>query len=107
MSQNPISERQQFWLDHIRAAVNGEQTQAEYARSHGLKVKDLYQWKTMLTRRGHTIDEQAPSNFVSVKATPSASFNLVLANGVRVETTGPLDEQQIKALLTHASQIPC
>lgn len=38
MSQNPISERQQFWLDHIRAAVNGEQSQAEYARAHGLKV---------------------------------------------------------------------
>lgn len=107
MSQPPISERQQFWLEHVQAAVHSDHSQAEYARTHGLKVKDLYQWKTLLTRRGFTFDEQPPSGFVSVRSSPAAALTLVLPNGVRLEATGALDEQQIKILLTQASQIPC
>lgn len=66
MSQPPISERQQYWLEHVCAAVNSDHSQAEYARTHGLKVRDLYQWKTLLTRRGFSFDQQK-----AVQATPT------------------------------------
>jgi len=91
----------------VRAAVNSDHSQAEYARTHGLKVKDLYQWKTLLTRRGFSFDEPMPSGFVSVTSAPPASLTLVLPNGVRLEAAGVLDEQQIRILLTQASQISC
>ncbi len=52
MSKAVITERQQYWLDHIRAADAFDGTLVEYAKAEGLKVKDLYQWKTVLIRRG-------------------------------------------------------
>jgi hypothetical protein len=52
MSDTTITERQQFWLDHFHAADTFDGSLAEYARSAGLKPKELYQWKTLLVRRG-------------------------------------------------------
>jgi len=42
MSDTPITQRQQYWLDHIRAAEDFEGSIADYARSEGLKPKELY-----------------------------------------------------------------
>ena len=47
-----ITKHQQHWLDHINAAEASAGTLVAYAATHKLKVKDLYQWKTALTRRG-------------------------------------------------------
>ena len=52
MSKAVITERQQYWLDHIRAADAFDGSLVEYAKAEGMKVKDLYQWKTVLIRRG-------------------------------------------------------
>jgi len=52
MSDTPITERQQYWLDHIRAAEAFDGSVADYARSEGLKPKELYSWKGILARRG-------------------------------------------------------
>ena len=52
MSDTPITERQQHWLDHIRAADAFDGSIADYARSEGLKPKELYSWKGILARRG-------------------------------------------------------
>ena len=42
MSDTPITDRQQYWLDHIRAADAFDGSIADYARSAGLKPKELY-----------------------------------------------------------------
>ncbi len=42
MSKAVITERQQYWLDHIRAADAFDGTLVEYAKAEGMKVKDLY-----------------------------------------------------------------
>ena len=52
MSDVTITERQQYWLDHIRAAAAFDGNLAEYARSAGLKPKELYSWKGILRSRG-------------------------------------------------------
>ena len=52
MSDTPITERQQYWLDHIRAADAFDGSIADYARSEGLKPKELYSWKGILVSRG-------------------------------------------------------
>jgi hypothetical protein len=51
MSDTPITERQQYWLDHIRAADAFDGSIADYARSEDLKPKELYSWKGILDRR--------------------------------------------------------
>ncbi len=70
MSDVAITERQQYWLDHIRASSAFDGTLAEYARSTGLKSKELYSWKGILRSRG-LLDPPAassPSGFVRVVA---------------------------------------
>ena len=51
MSDKPITERQQHWLDHLKNAEAQDVTLVAYAKANDLKVKDLYQWKTNLAQR--------------------------------------------------------
>ena len=44
MAKIELTGRQQYCLDHIRAASATNGTAVEYANAHDLKVKDLYQW---------------------------------------------------------------
>lgn len=52
MSATELAERQQYWLDQVRAAEAHEESIAAYAYAEGLTPKELYEWKTTLTRRG-------------------------------------------------------
>ena len=52
MNQPSITERQQQWRDHILAAASFDGTIVDYAKANNLKTKDIYQWKTLLTKRG-------------------------------------------------------
>ena len=86
MSDTPITERQQHWLDHIQAAETFDGSIADYARSEGLKPKELYQWKTLLSKRGLLNDAAAAATdtgFVRVIAPARPlGMSLVLPNGV-------------------------
>lgn len=107
MSESTITERQQYWLDQIRAANAFEGSIADYARAEGLTPKELYQWKTILTRRGLLPAKKIRSDFVPVATKPvrSGVVSLVLPNGVRVEFDGELRSEQIHSLVTAASQL--
>ena len=108
MSDSPITERQQFWLDHIQAADVFDGSVADYARAHELTPKELYQWKTILTRRGLLPGKKRGSDFVQVM-TPSpvssTGVSLVLPNGVRLEFGGELGSEQMHSLVTAASRL--
>lgn len=109
MSDIAITERQQYWLDHIRAAAAFDGNLAEYARSAGLKPKELYSWKGILGSRG-LLDEAATpraSGFVRVIAPARPSgVSLVLPNGVRLDCHGELGPEQLEAMILAASRLP-
>jgi hypothetical protein len=52
MSDIPITECHQRWLEHIQAAEAFDGSIGDYARSEGLKPKELYFWRGILARRG-------------------------------------------------------
>ncbi|KUJ78769.1 hypothetical protein AWR36_015840 [Microbulbifer flavimaris] len=109
MRDATITERQQHWLDHIRAADAFDGSIADYARSEGLKPKELYSWKGILARRGLLGAEAAAESktgFVRVIA-PSRplAMSLVLPNGVRLEWHGELGPEQLEALVLTASRL--
>ena len=108
MSNPPITERQQYWLDHIRAAKDFDGSIADYARSEGLTPKVLYSWKGILARRGLLDRPPADTNggFVRVIApTRPLGMSLVLPNGVRLEWHGALGPEQLEALALTASRL--
>jgi len=108
MSALPITERQQFWLDHLRSAEVFDGSVADYARAHELTPKELYQWKTILTRRGLLPGKKRGSDFVQV-VTPCpvspTGVSLVLPNGVRLEFGGELRSEQMHSLVEAASRL--
>ena len=66
MVKSAITARQQYWLDHVNAAQASGGSLIQYAEANDLKVKDLYQWKTSLIKRGHL--EKPASGFVAVSS---------------------------------------
>ena len=110
MSATSITERQQYWLDPIRAAEDFDGSIADYARSEGLKPKERYAWKGILTRRGLLNDKAAvneSAGFVRVIAPARPlDMSLVLKNGVRLEWHGDLGSEPLDALVTSASRLP-
>jgi hypothetical protein len=104
-----LTERQQHWLDHIQAAEAFDGSVADYARSEGLKPKELYSWKGILARRGLLGDAVTDDNSggfvcVIVPARPMG-MSLVLKNGIRLEWHSDLGPEQLEALLLTASRL--
>ena len=104
-----ITKRQQQWLDHINAADASDGSLVAYAAAHKLKVKDLYQWKTVLSRRGLLPKQSAKSSFVPVTIppvpTPCTSCHITLPNGVRLQFTGDLNSTSLREIMTAASRL--
>lgn len=98
VANTPITERQRFWRDHVLAAAAYSGTIVEYAKAQNLKTKDIYQWKTSLTKRGlmDNDENEIKSDFVAVTQIPaeqeiqekgkeSVKLRLTLSCGTRIE----------------------
>ena len=96
MTNKAITDRQSYWLKHIKAVDTGSASTVDYANTHSLKVKDLYQWNTKLLKLGFYKLDQSASDFVAVKPiavvaeqTPVPSKRsqcaLVFPGGIRFE----------------------
>ena len=57
-----LTERQQYWLKHIRACDDARQTSIDYAKAHGLKVKSLYSARKALAEKGALPPAPPPVN---------------------------------------------
>lgn len=101
MRDTPITGQKQEWLNHIRAADTFDGSIADYARSEGLKPKELDSWKEILARRGLLGDPPAENSvgFVRVIA-PSRPLGvrLMLPNVVRLEWHGDMRPDQLEAM---------
>ena len=106
MAESAVTRRQQYWLDHIKAADASDGTLVEYAKAQGMKVKVLYQWKTVLARRGLLAAKKASPAFVAVQSPRRLSnCRIVLPNGTQVHFEGELVAATIRDILTSASRL--
>ena len=104
----PITERQQYWLDHLNHATANGNSLIEYARLHELKAKDLYAWKTRLINLGHlpASHKRKQRGFVPVVPVAKlASATLVMPNGFRLELQGSVDRALLQDLMNAARQV--
>lgn len=106
MAESAVTKRQQYWLDHIKAADASDGTLVEYAKAQGMKVKVLYQWKTVLVRRGLLAAKQASPGFVAVQRPKRmANCRIVLPNGTQVLFEGEFVAATIRDILVSASRL--
>lgn len=93
MSNKPaLSQRQEFWLEHLQQCAERKQPLSSYAAEHGLSLGALYEAKRRLRRDGAW--PAAHQRFVRVQVTPepvaaiSGVYRISLPNRVVVEVAG-------------------
>jgi hypothetical protein len=108
MSIIPITARQQYWLDHLNSAAANGSSLVAYAKTHEIKAKDLYAWKTRLIDLGHlpASRKRKARGFVPVVSMGNAaSATLVMPNGFRLELQGNVDRALLQDLVQVARQV--
>ena len=103
-SPTPLTDRQQFWLEHLRAC--GSRSLKAYAAEHSLSISALYEAKSRLKRKA--LLGPAPTRFVRVQRdTPpraAAVCRIHLRNGALVEVA--CAPEQWPALLRGVAELP-
>lgn len=107
--QGPLTERQQYWLKHIRACEAANMTTIDYAREHGLKAKSMYSARKALAENG-VLPAVPDSPFHKVQVTspnvPTGSqWQVQLPNGVAVSFDGPIDATTLALVLNTAATV--
>jgi len=89
-AEKDLSERQQYWLKHIRTAERSGEPLKTYAKRLGLSEHSMYEAKRRLRSYGLIApaaqDKAAPSRFTRVaigssEASPATSLRVRLASG--------------------------
>ena len=94
-SRGELTERQQYWLDHLQACEELGETTKAYAELHGLSVSMMYSWRKELTIRGVYSRQSSGScspRFDRVQVIeskiPTGTWRITLPNGVQIELCG-------------------
>jgi len=104
-----LTERQQYWLKHLRACEAAGKTTIDYARAHGINVKTLYSARKALAEKG-TLPRPQAIRFQKVQTSsgPSSADNqwrIQLPNGVVVVFGGAVDAASLSVVLGTAATL--
>ena len=112
MLAKTTSQKQRYWLDHVKAADLSDGTIADYASKTNISLKSLYQWKTKLIRlKLYNPVASSDSDFVPVHSSSIQSQETAerpgcivsLSNGTRIEFHGEFSVHFIRSVITTAS----
>ena len=111
-SRDELSERQQYWLDHLEACERTGQTTKAYAQAHGLSISMMYSWRKKLVHRGilsRCSGTSLAKGFARVQVvdtqSPASEWNIVLLNGVQIGISGAVDEASLSTVLGVVSRL--
>ena len=112
----PLTEREQQCLEHLRKAQELDVSLAEYARSFDVDVKELYSAKQSLARKGALAYVETPvslDDFVRVKVTrrpastePTLVCRIQHPSGLVIECSSFPPDSWLAALLPRANDVP-
>ena len=106
-----LTERQQYWLEHIRACDTAGRSTHEYAKAHGLESRAMYKARQVLIEKGvWSNDKMArkPSRLQRVqvsKPSPDSQWQIQLPNGVAVGFSGNVNAEDLSMVLTTAATL--
>ena len=105
--ESALSERQRYWLDHVRTCEESGQTTKTYAEAHGLSTSLLYSWRKRLAERGLWANRGGRFQRVqvSVPALSVCEWRITLPNGVQVAFSGPVAGAEVSLVLSAAMGI--
>lgn len=104
-----LTERQQYWLKHLRACEAAGKTTIDYAKAHGINVKTLYSARKALAEKG-TLPRRQAARFQKVQtptnqSNPDSQWRIQLPNGVVVAFGGDVDASTLSLVLGTAASL--
>jgi len=108
-NETSLTERQQYWLKHIRACDAAGKTSIDYARANGINVKSLYSARKALAEKG-TLPPRKAICFQKVQTPVGQShsdrqWRIQLPNGVMVAFGGEFDASTLSLVLSTAASL--
>ncbi|MEW8028541.1 MAG: hypothetical protein AB2806_12470 [Candidatus Thiodiazotropha sp.] len=107
-AQSPtLTERQRYWLEHIRACEASGNSIAVYTAEHGLAARAMYGGKKALIKKG-VLPQVQPSRFQRAQVVGSVTnreWRIDLPNGVSVTFSGRVDAGALSTVLTTAAAL--
>lgn len=109
LSSLELTERQQYWLDHLRACDRSGQTTIDYAREHGISVRAMYSARKALVKKG-TVSPLTSSRFQQVQLVPNrapdgSQWQVQLPNGTAVMFNGSVDAPTPSLVLSTVAKL--
>ena len=109
INETALTERQRYWLKHVRACDSAGQTSVEYARAHSFNVKSLYSARKALAEKGALPRPQPPQfQRAQLSSGPShtdSQWHIQLPNGVLIRFGGPVDAKTLSMVLTTTASL--
>jgi len=102
-----LTERQRYWLEHVRACESSGISITEYCATHGLKPQTMYAGKKILVEKG-VLPRTHPTRFQRAQIVDSCMGNewrIQLPNGAVVSFAGGVDAQALTTVLTVTARL--
>ena len=102
-----LTERQQYWLKHVRACEASGKSITDYAVDHDINVKTMYAGKKMLVKKG-ILPRTRSNRFQRAQLsslTVSHDWRIQLPNGVSVAFSGAVEAQTLSTVLNTAARV--
>lgn len=108
-NDSSLTERQQYWIEHIRACDAAGQTSIDYARVNGINVKSMYSARKALAEKGK-LPSPRPSRFQKVQVTSGSGtsdsqWHVQLPNGAAVSFGGGIDAATLSMVLNTVASL--
>lgn len=104
------TERQRFWLAHLKACEEQQVSLKAYACEHELSVSALYAARSAMKQRASTSKPQprsVKSTLVPVRvASPPSIVRVLLPNGIVVDVSESIEPARLSPLLASVSTLP-
>ena len=103
-----LTERQQYWLKHIRACDAAGKPSVEYARENGIEVSAMYSARKALAEKG-ALQKPRPPRFQKaavVRDTAGAQWQIQLPNGAMVGFSGEVNARNLETVLRTVAALP-
>lgn len=109
--EEELTERQAYWLAHVRACDTTGQSTFAYAKAHGLQSRAMYKARQVLIEKGAWSNDKTArkhSRFQRVQVPKTAhagSWQIQLPNGVMVSFSGDVNAKALSTVLKTAAAL--
>ena len=108
--RQPLTETQRYWLDHLKRCTHNNQPMTLYAKTHDLKLTQLYYWSKRLRALGLLPAPSSSVSFTPVELIfpiePLPSCRVRFPNGAVMEFDSAVHGPALEEILSILSRLP-